>query len=334
MLNGIPLNKEGQGTHAGAPSVFSAYCEELQRVAQSVCDMIAVSRPSPEQLQAQDRESLRRLIPPLTRLTQFIETVLTTPLDPITPTISQGGFGLSPSFGVTPQASVHRGPSPSRSEPIPSAPPPHEEEATEFVEWVRREFERNRAALGTPVARQLSIPREQLLNALTNTLSANTSIQGTTGSMPLTAVFAMIEGGRKSGWLHVQAPLEKVRFLFDQGVVVAAASEAPPPGTRIGDLLVRFGFVDELQLEDALDMSRTTRTPLGECLTRSGTVTSKQLEQVLETQLLESFERLSREPEVAYAFAPEQGHGHDGKLHMRPRELLLESARRSDELHR
>ncbi|MGE0141887.1 MAG: DUF4388 domain-containing protein [Planctomycetota bacterium] len=334
MLNGIPLHADPRGDVVSTPSVFSAYCEELQRVAQGLCDMIAVSRPAPEQFLSQDREALRRLIPPLTRLTQLIESVLTQTPNPTAPSQHTSGFGLTSSF-VTPTLPAQTRVAPAaRPEPPRPTPPSKDEDATEFVEWVRREFERSRSSAGASPSRPLAIPRHQLLDALSNTLTGSSSIQGTTGSMPLTAVFAMIEGGRKSGWLHVQAPQEKVRFLFDRGVVVASVSEAPPPGTRIGDLLVRLGFVDELQIQESLDMSRSTRTPLGECLTRAGMVTTKQLEQVLQTQLLESFERLSAEPEVAYAFVPESRSSHDGKLQMRPRELLLESARRADEQHR
>jgi hypothetical protein len=334
MLNGIPLHAEPRGGAVSAPSVFSAYCEELQRVAQSLCDMIAVSRPGPEQFLPQDRDALRRLIPPVTRLTQLIEIVLSHIPNPVAPSHTNSGFGLSNAFANPTVVPPTKGVPSSRQEPPRQSQPSREEDATEFVEWVRREFERNRPTHGAPPSRQLAIPQHQLLDALSRTLTGSSSIQGTTGSMPLTAVFAMIEGGRKSGWLHVQAPLEKVRFLFDQGVVVASVSEAPPPGTRIGDLLVRLGFVDERQIQESLDMSRSTKTPLGECLTRAGMVTAKQLEQVLQTQLLESFERLSSEPEVAYAFVPEMRSSHDGKLHMRPRELLLESARRADEQHR
>ena len=304
MLSGIPTpsNAETAATPA-AESIVTAYCHELSRVAATLADLMDVTVLRAGAVKPADREALLSMVPSLTRLTEHLERVM-------------AGGEPAPAVPAEPELAVADG--------------------EDFMAWVRREFAQARVGppSGMSAIHRAPLPNDRLLPTLLRDVGPGVSIQGTTDSMPMNAVFELIEGGRKTGTLHVRTPVEHLRFGFDQGTVVAGTSNAPPAGARLGDILIRLGVVDEPTLAQALELVREEGVPLGAALIREGAVTVPQLEKALSTQLLELFERTAAETEAAYGFVANWRSKHDGKLRMSPRELLLETARRADELRR
>jgi hypothetical protein len=67
--------------------------------------------------------------------------------------------------------------------------------------------------------------------------------------------------------------------------------------TRVGELLIKVGFISQHQLNDALVLSRKTKTPVGRILIMSGVVSERDLQSVLTAQAM------LRAKKVAYKVA-------------------------------
>jgi hypothetical protein len=63
--------------------------------------------------------------------------------------------------------------------------------------------------------------------------------------------------------------------------------------TRIGELLIKVGFISQHQLNDALVLSRKTKTPVGRILLMSGNVSTRDLQSVLAAQAMIRAKRLA-----------------------------------------
>ncbi|MFO1052165.1 MAG: DUF4388 domain-containing protein [Planctomycetota bacterium] len=347
----------------GPESIVSSYCRELEKLAATLSDLIEVSGARRDAMSPVDLDAFRHMTPALERLDILVSRVLAPP--PAAPTPAKEAAPQSQVSKPEPAApapfmrslanemdamtrpgkakpAAAPVPAPAAAAPTRPIPPgarPQRSlsdeaagEAQDFMQWVRSEVAPTAAAPrpGTPQPKT-PLALDELLPSLLRDVAFGVSIQGTTESMPMKAVFQLIEIGSKSGCLHVRTPTEHARFVFDAGRVVAATTDEPQPGGRVGDLLVRLGAISPEALEKAVKDAEGQSIPLGEALLRARLVTTAQLEKALSLQLVDHFERFEREPLVAYALVPNDRSAHDGKLRMTPRELLLEAARRADE---
>lgn len=331
-----PLDRSAPDS-AARTSIVAAYCQEVRKLATTLADLLDVARTRPDPVAEGDRNALVALVPVLSRLADHVERATTT---------SAPGVPVPPSRGADAAPTASRAELKQTVTGLLDADRAREgDDYAEFLRWVRKEFEAcqnldapsyspaSQASAPPPDARPL-VPVDRLAETLQHELGQTARLTGTTDSMPMKALFQLIEGGRKTGSLHLRTPREHLKFVFDAGHVVAVASDDPPRGMRLGDILVRLGHVDDATLRSLLLRVHQTGVPLGEALARESLVTLDQLAEALELQLLEQFARMQREPHVAYGFVPATHTDHDGRLRVTPRELLLESARRDDEARR
>lgn len=346
-------------------SIVAAYCQEVGKLATTLADLLDVAASRADSFTPGDRDALLALGESIGRLASHVDRAAAARDD--APAASQApapGPGPGPGPGPAPMstpASKSGYEHPFEPRPMPGISRTEITQAVsgmlepersrrgadyaDFMNWVRRDFEACQSVDTTPMGAvpapaeppppsKIVVPRERLLETLQQEIGHAARIQGTTDSIPMKAVFQLIEGGRKTGCLHLRTPTEHLQFMFDSGNVVAVSSDDPPRGLRLGDILVRLGHVDEATLAAFLTRIRTSGVPLGEALARESLVTVEQLAEALQQQLHEQFARMEREPNAAYGFVPATRSDHDGKLKVTPRELLLESARRSDEARR
>lgn len=338
-------------------SIVAAYCQEVGKLATTLADLLDVAASRADSFTAGDRDALLALGESIGRLASHVDRAAAaqddtlpappTPAPVSAPTIAPASKSVyEQPFEPRPMPGI------SRTEITQAVSGMLEPERSrrgadyaDFMNWVRRDFEACQSVDTTPMGAvpapaeaprppKTVVPRERLLETLQEEIGHAARIQGTTDSIPMKAVFQLIEGGRKTGCLHLRTPTEHLQFMFDGGNVVAVSSDDPPRGLRLGDILVRLGHVDEATLSAFLTRIRATGVPLGEALSRESIVTVEQLAEALQNQLHEQFARMEREPNAAYGFVPATRSDHDGKLKVTPRELLLESARRSDEARR
>lgn len=136
----------------------------------------------------------------------------------------------------------------------------------------------------------------------------------------------------KSGVVWVNSATEKITIEIHSGVVVHAASDHSPPGSRLGDVLVAKGFVSQEQLEEFLLGMKSLKGRLGVELEINGLISHEQLEEALTTQIEMLFERAAMAESTTFAFSPRpiQEGGHR-VVRLDVRRLLLENARQRDE---
>ncbi len=159
------------------------------------------------------------------------------------------------------------------------------------------------------------------------------SVSGNLDTMPFADVLQWVSQSRKTGTLVVEGPRLTKKIYFQDGSVVAVASENPRE--FLGYYLVGWGYVGEEELQELLDMQQRHGTLLGELLVIIGRVDRDQLEVLLRVKAEETIYELFLWQEGRFRFLDgilpamkfqPLGLGVDG--------LVLEGIRRLDEMDR
>lgn len=155
-------------------------------------------------------------------------------------------------------------------------------------------------------------------------LTTSTSLRGRNASMPLPALFHMLERGRKTGVLTVDLEHDVLAFEFERGLLQSCVAKNVPEDERLCNLLDEIGSHDPKAIELMLDQAEgKTGLYAGEVLVRHGLVTNGQLQQALEEQLFLRFRRASQAAEGRYEFRECEHRPTDGRIKIAPMELTF-----------
>ncbi len=163
-------------------------------------------------------------------------------------------------------------------------------------------------------------------------------IQGRLKEVPLSDIFNLIAGGRKSGVLTVNLDDREARVHFESGKVLYARVE---DGANLGEYLVRLELMalEEVQTLISRQVTENPHTPLGMMAVRSGIITEEDLKAALEAQVLDAITEMlvwSENTRARFAFkerGPEASQVPTPHI-LEPQSLLFEAARRLDEWRR
>lgn len=348
------VETEDRDAEPGQESLIDSYCAEFQRLATTLVDLLDVAARRHVERPAGEAAALRRLAPVVERLTAHIARlpVADAAADAATdaaPTPQSlrirevrivsdvSGSSLEELCAPAVEASVARelgteesglssedavqlwleeGGSKEPELALSDAPAPDEPEEPESSQ--------------DPPEPE-AIPPERLLPVLLEEVGRPATLQGTSMSMPIAALFDLLSGSRQSGCLHVRTPTELIRIVLDGGFVVATSTTHPPGGQRLGDLLVEVGLLDRESADAKAAEAKNAAMPIGALLVDHELITLDQLKSALQKQVQARFDRVLRAEHVAYAFVPDARRALSGQIRAHPRELLLESARRTDE---
>lgn len=158
-------------------------------------------------------------------------------------------------------------------------------------------------------------------------------LEGTLKVFSLTEIFQMLGLQRKTGILSVEGEDDSITISFLGGAVVAAESAARRLDNRLGNLLLRAGYVTEDQLARVLAMQRDTRQRLGFLLVREGLVEPAELREALRLQIARIVYSAFRWPDGRFHFTQEGTVDYDAD-HMAPvatETVLMEAAQIVDE---
>lgn len=144
-------------------------------------------------------------------------------------------------------------------------------------------------------------------------------------------VLGFLSAMGKSGVLWVDVPQESFLVQLKDGAVVYAQGDNPPQGQRLGEILVRQGAVEAEDMRHALRQAADASEVLGAYLVRSGTITPAQLSRALAEQAQMIFHRMFGNPEASYHFEDGVRMVDSQDVRLNVIQLLLESARVSDE---
>jgi hypothetical protein len=158
-------------------------------------------------------------------------------------------------------------------------------------------------------------------------------LEGTLKVFSLTDIFQMLGLQRKTGVLNVEGSDDTITISFLGGQVVAAESTARRLDNRLGNLLIRAGYVTQEQLDRVLTVQRETRQRMGFLLVREGLIDPQELREALRLQIARIVYTAFRWPDGRFRFSQEGMVDYDAD-HMAPvsiDSILMEAAQMVDE---
>jgi len=158
-------------------------------------------------------------------------------------------------------------------------------------------------------------------------------LEGTLKVFSLTEIFQMLGLQRKTGILSVEGEDDSITISFLGGSVVAAESAARRLDNRLGNLLLRAGYVTQDQLDRVLAIQKETRQRMGFLLVREGLVEPAELREALRLQISRIVYSAFRWPDGRFHFTQEGTVEYDAD-HMAPvstETVLMEAAQIVDE---
>lgn len=158
-------------------------------------------------------------------------------------------------------------------------------------------------------------------------------LEGTLKVFSLTDIFQMLGLQRKTGVLIVEGEDDTVTISFLGGKVVAAESAERRLENRLGNLLIRAGYVTQEQLDGILATQKETQQRMGFLLVRERLVDPQELHQALRLQIARIVYSAFRWPDGRFRFSQEGMVDYDAD-HMAPvstETILMEAAQMVDE---
>lgn len=177
-----------------------------------------------------------------------------------------------------------------------------------------------------PPEQPVSEPAEEL-----ETASQEPEFSGHSDLIPLGEVLDFIGYTRKTGSLRVFGQDETLIVEFEQGDVVAACSDRPPEGTRLGEMLVARGLVEAGTIQTMVAGEPPSPARLGDRLRGAGLIDAETLQEVLADQIQGVFARLVGMQDVQFFFRSRRTFGATRtQIRLNAHQLLLEGLRQRD----
>ncbi len=161
--------------------------------------------------------------------------------------------------------------------------------------------------------------------------SSTTLLTGSTRVVPVPELLEFIGTLKKTGVMFIRAGRETFSLQLEDGFLVHAASSASPPGTKLGDYLIKLGHLTKEQLAAYLAKHTRWQGKLGVALERDGMVTREQLTEAITMQVRQMFERLFVLENATFSFTQRDPCARENRIRIGITSLLLDSARAKDE---
>src|ERR1043165_7201773 len=159
------------------------------------------------------------------------------------------------------------------------------------------------------------------------------AIQGTLKTMSLVDLLQFLSAGRKSGTLKFDRGKITKQVYFKNGMIVGSKSN--DPREYLGQVLLHYGKVDEIQLKIAREMQRTTGAKLGEVLVEQGFLTEDDVLGILKTRTLDAIYDLFVWEDADFEFYDDEPPPDDLLLiEVEPTNVVMEGIYRIDEFAR
>lgn len=129
------------------------------------------------------------------------------------------------------------------------------------------------------------------------------ALEGIIKEFGLADIFQLLGQQKKTGVLTLSDKDEKVDVSFDRGAVVWAESSKREIFSRVGQVLIQSGRIEELQLNEALKIQQQTLQKIGHILVEQKMIGQSDLKEALQVQLLDTVYQLFRWKEGTYKFS-------------------------------
>lgn len=157
-------------------------------------------------------------------------------------------------------------------------------------------------------------------------------LHGNSWTIPLSELLGFLAFGRKTGVLWVDAPEENFLIGLVDGDLMHATSDHAPPGLRLGEVLVSYGYLTNRQLDRFLEQQESADAAIsGEVLLGAGMINDDELRSALAYQTQQLFHRLVATRNAVFRFREGMQIPLAYHVKMNINSLLLDSARVLDE---
>lgn len=157
------------------------------------------------------------------------------------------------------------------------------------------------------------------------------ALRGEGQLLPIPEVLGVVSSLHKTGMLWVESATENFLVQISDGTVVFVQGDCPPPGGRIGEILIDRGYTSSDQIEGVLTHTDRRSTLFGKALLGAGAITPEHLEEALTFQAQQIFHRLFLAEDARFEFLTGMSKLLSEDIHLNVTGLLLESARVADE---
>lgn len=127
---------------------------------------------------------------------------------------------------------------------------------------------------------------------------------GSLSEFSLGDLFFLASVRRLNGHLTISNHAQSMFATFAKGRLLHLQDDNTPEANRLGQMLMRSGFLTAGQLEDALDRNQRTGLPLGYILLNSGYITGEQLQGRLRLQMEEHLHKVFSWKTGTFSFEP------------------------------
>ena len=127
---------------------------------------------------------------------------------------------------------------------------------------------------------------------------------GTLSEYSMDDLFFLLSLKKKSGHLMVRNEDQTFVVHFQNGVVFHVQNNSNSEDGRIGNMLLKGGFISKDQLDDALNRNQRTGQPLGYILVNAGYISREKLRGPLRLQIEEYIQKLFSWKNGQFAFKP------------------------------
>jgi hypothetical protein len=159
------------------------------------------------------------------------------------------------------------------------------------------------------------------------------AIQGTLKTMSLVDLLQFLAAGRKSGTLKFDHGKITKQVYFKNGMIVGSKSN--DPREYLGQVLLHYGKVDEVQLKIARELQRTSGAKLGEVLVEQGFLAEDDVLSILKTRTLDAIYDLFVWTDGDFEFYDDEPLPEDLILiEVEPTTVIMEGIYRIDEFAR
>lgn len=159
------------------------------------------------------------------------------------------------------------------------------------------------------------------------------AIQGTLKTMSLVDLLQFLASGRKSGTLKFDHGKITKQVYFKKGMIVGSKSN--DPREYLGQVLLHYGKVDEVQLKVARELQRTSGAKLGEVLVEQGFLAEDDVLSILKTRTLDAIYDLFVWTDGDFEFYDDEPLPEDLVLiEVEPTTVIMEGIYRIDEFAR
>lgn len=131
------------------------------------------------------------------------------------------------------------------------------------------------------------------------------ALEGSLKDFGLADILQLIYFQRKTGVLHLEGKLDKIRLLFIDGYIVGAESKRRTDANRLGKVLAKKGVFSDEELEKLLNEQQKTNQKLGHFLVRRGIAKKEEIEEILTGQIKETIIQIFNWKEGTYEFTPQ-----------------------------